>query len=343
MFGLRQKISLGFSALLLIIVVIGTQSILHLSRLGVSIDVILRENYRSVIACQQMKEALERMDSGTLFVLLGHTQEGNELVRDNRSAFEKSLQAELSNITLPAEGDMAARLQELFRRYEVLLDSVIDPARPAELRAKTYFVSLLPLFDQIKNQADEILLLNQRNMSDANDRARRSAASARRRMYVLLTIGTALAVVFLIFTRRWILRPIHRLIRSADEIRRGNLDLIVAGDSRDEIGHLSGAFNDMAASLREFRRTDQAKLLRIQRATQQAFDSLPDAIAVVDMEGRVEIATESARTVFGLKPGILVEGPAFRLDGRSRPRRASGRPPRVPRGAEADPAIRTGV
>jgi hypothetical protein len=30
--------------------------------LGPAIDVILRENYRSVIACQQMKEALERMD-----------------------------------------------------------------------------------------------------------------------------------------------------------------------------------------------------------------------------------------------------------------------------------------
>ena len=55
MLGLRQKISLGFSALLIIIIVIGTQSILHLSKLGASIDVILRENYRSVIACQQMK------------------------------------------------------------------------------------------------------------------------------------------------------------------------------------------------------------------------------------------------------------------------------------------------
>jgi hypothetical protein len=42
---------------------------LNLSTLSQSIDVILRENYRSVIACQQMKEALERMDSGLLFIL----------------------------------------------------------------------------------------------------------------------------------------------------------------------------------------------------------------------------------------------------------------------------------
>lgn len=306
MLGLRQKISLGFGALLVIILVIGTQSILHLSQLGVSIDVILRENYQSVLACQQMKEALERIDSGVLFVLLGHAREGDELIRDNRAAFEKSLQLELSNITLPAEGENAARLRDLFAQYETLLKGVVDPARSPDLRDQAYFTRLLPLFSQIKNQADEILQLNQQNMSDANDRARRSAESARRRMYVLLSFGTALAVVFVFFTRRWVLRPIHRLIQSADEIRRGNLDLVVAADSRDEIGHLSEAFNAMAASLREFRRTDQAKLLRIQRATQQAFDSLPDAIAVVGTEGRVEVATESARTVFGLKPGVPV-------------------------------------
>jgi PAS domain S-box-containing protein len=306
MLGLRQKISLGFGALLVIILVIGTQSLIHLSRLGVSIDVILRENYRSVIACQRMKEALERIDSGVLFVLLGHTREGEELVRNNLAVFEKSLQVQLGNITLPTEGEKAAQLRDLFGQYEILLPVIIDPAQPVELRSQAYFERLLPLFGLIKDTADTILQMNQQNMIDANDRARRSAASARRRMYLLLTAGAVLAVVFIFFTRKWILRPIHRLIRLADEIRRGNLDLVVASDSRDEIGHLSEAFNAMAASLREFRRTDQARLLRIQRATQQAFDSLPDAVAVIDTQGKVEVATESARTVFGLKPGVVV-------------------------------------
>jgi PAS domain S-box-containing protein len=327
MLGLRQKISLGFGALLVIIVVIGTQSILHLSKLGVSIDVILRENYRSVIACQEMKEALERVDSGVLFVLLGHSREGDELIRANQASFERSLQIELSNITLPAEGEKAARLQDLYRQYDVRLKDVVDPARSPELRSRAYFSDLLPLFGRIKDQADDILRLNQQNMSEANDRARRSAASARRRMYVLLSAGTALAVLFIFFTRRWVLRPIHRLIRSADEIRRGNLDLVVAGDSRDEIGHLSAAFNDMAASLREFRRTDQAKLMRIQKATQQAFDSLPDAIAVIDDDGRVEVATESARTVFGLKPGVVIGDLPFAwMSDLARDARQAGRP-----------------
>ena len=310
MLGLRHKISLGFGALLVIILVIGAQSIHHLSRLGVSIDVILRENYHSVLACQQMKEALERIDSGYLFVLLGHTDQGKALIRDNRASFEKSLEAELHNITLADEGPMAAHLQDLYRQYRAVLDRALAP-EPVAVMNKAYFEELLPLLSQIKSQADAILQLNQKNMSDANDRARHDAATARRRMYILLAVGAALAVVLIFFTRRWILRPIHRFIRSADEIRRGNLDLVVASDSHDEIGQLSGSFNSMAASLREFRRTDQAKLMRIQKATQQAFDSLPDAVAVVDPDGKVEVATESARSVFGLKTGASVEDLPF--------------------------------
>ena len=306
MLGLRRKLSLGFGGLLVIILVLGFQSILYLTRLGKSIDVILRENYRSVIACQQMKEALERTDSGTLFLLLGFTQEGRELVSKNELAFEKALQIELNNITVPGEDERAHRLQELFGRYRTALEDVTDSKTPLDHRRNVYFTSSLPLFEQIKNTADEILRLNQQNMSDANDRARTSAAVARKQMYVYLLVGAVVATGFVFFTGGWILRPINRLIQSADDIRRGNLDLVVQSDSRDEIGRLSEAFNAMAASLREFRRSDQAKLLRIQRATQQAFDSLPDAIAVIGLDGNVELATGTAKNTFGLRPGTQI-------------------------------------
>jgi signal transduction histidine kinase/HAMP domain-containing protein len=161
--------------------------------------------------------------------------------------------------------------------------------------------------------AEDILQMNQKNMSEANDRARRQAARARGQMYVFLVLGTVLALVFISFTGRWILRPIRRLTYSADEIRRGNLDLSVAEDPHDEIGLLAASFNAMAASLREFRRTDQAKLIRIQRATQQAFDRLPDAVAVLDLGGKIEVSTESAKTVFGLRPGTDIRALAPEL------------------------------
>ncbi len=313
MLGIRQKLSLGFGGLLLIMMVIGIQSILHLSRLGESIDVILRENYRSVIACQEMKEALERIDSGILFTLLGDAEKGKELINKNLIVFEKALQAELNNITMPGEDEKTALLQEIFKQYKKGLKSIEERNTPPAFRRSIYFTNLLPAFHQIKDKADEILQMNQQNMSDANNHARKSAANARRQMYILLFVGIITASGFVYFTGRWILRPINRLIKSTDEIGRGNLDLIVQSSSHDEIGYLSESFNTMTASLREFRRSDQARLVRIQQATQQAFNSLPDAIAVIDFDGRIELATALARDIFGLKPDARIQDTRFPL------------------------------
>ncbi len=303
MFGLRQKLSLGFGGLLLIILIIGGQSIVQFRELGQSIDVILRENYQSVVACQQMKEAIERMDSGVLFVLLGYDEEGGKLIRTNKERFEKALKVELGNITVPGEGEKAAALKGLFARYREALDGIPAKSPSRELSRNRYFKELLPLFLQTKETADEILRMNQNNMNEANDRARRQATFARQRMYLLLSFGFLIAVAFILFTGRWILRPINMLIRSAEEIRGGNLDLVVQTNSRDEIGRLSEAFNDMAASLREFRRYDQAKLIRTQQATQETLDSLSEAVAILDLEGKVEISTEAARKLFGIQAG----------------------------------------
>lgn len=310
--SLRQKLSLGFGGLLMIIAVIGIYSIMQVTELGRAIDVIFRENYQSVIASQEMKESLERMDSGALFTLLGYEQEGNDLIMKNELRFEKALHIELNNITLPGEGEKAVHLQDLFNQYRSILSVMGDPAISRNERRQIYFAKLFPLFQQIKDTADEILRMNQEHMVVADVQARGKALSVRRQMYMMLFVATIVAVGFIFFTGRWILWPITRLIHSANEIKQGNLDLVVQSSSHDEIGQLSAAFNAMAASLREFRRSDQAKLFRLQRSMQQAFDCLPDVIAVINLESQVEVATEAAREVFGLKPNVKIRNSAFR-------------------------------
>ena len=93
------------------------------------------------------------------------------------------------------------------------------------------------------------------------------------------------------------------MIESANEIRRGNLDLMLDTGSRDEIGQLSEAFNAMAEGLRQIRRSDHRQLTRTRKAVSEVFKALPTAIAVLDMDNRVEVATEPAETLFGLKRG----------------------------------------
>jgi two-component system, NtrC family, sensor histidine kinase KinB len=214
--GLRTKLVLGFVGLLAILIAVGVESISLLDRLGGSIDVILRENYVSVIASGRMKEALERTDSGALFALAGEEGQGRALAQRHRPRFEEALKTELGNITLPGEKERAERLRQLYGAYVPVLDRILDPAVPLEERRALYFQKLYPTFQEIKGTADEILQMNQRNMVEAKDRARETARKATLRMALMLLAGTAFAGFCVFFLYNTILWPLERLIQATD-------------------------------------------------------------------------------------------------------------------------------
>jgi NtrC-family two-component system sensor histidine kinase KinB len=311
MIGIRQKLMLGFGGLLAVIAIVGALTMVQIDELGKAIDMILKENYRSVVACQDMKESLERMDSGTLFTLAGNELEGNRLIEEYTSKFRDALNIELGNITLPGEREKAEIIRVLFERYVGVIPLVTGVTRSPEERQADYFSKMQPLFQEIKDVAQDILLMNQTNMYEANNAARRQADTAHRRMLTAIMVSAFLALLFSYLAHRWILHPINRLIESANEIRGGNLDLVLEGGSRDEIGRLSESFNEMAAALRQVRKEDRANLMRTKRATEEVFKALPTAIAVFDLEGKVEVSTETADQHFGLKPGVLASDLGF--------------------------------
>jgi signal transduction histidine kinase len=307
MIGIRQKLALGFGGLLAIVIVIGLLTMSRIRELGYAIDVILKENYLSVVACQDMKETLERMDSGILFTLAGNNEEGLKLIDENTGKFRSALKSELNNITLPMEGEKAREIEKLFGEYTENIPLVTDASRPFQERNEAYFSTLLPLFQKIKSLAHEILIMNQKSMSDANDEARALAASTYRQMLAAIIASAVIAVLFGYLAHRWVLRPISRLIESTGEIRRGNLDVVIESGSHDEIGKLSESFNEMTAALRQVRKSERMNLIRLRRAMEEVVKALPDAIAILDTEGRVEVSTDTAQRMFGLKPGVLVK------------------------------------
>src|SRR6185437_477473 len=119
--------------------------------------------------------------------------------------------------------------------------------------------------------------------------------------------GVALVFAFAIAFVRLILVPVRALTNSVKQIEHGKLDLTVPVHSRDELGALAAAFNQMTAQLRTYRRIEQEKLMRTEQTTQLAIDSLPDAVVVLNPAGRIELANETAKRLFGLAPGADVK------------------------------------
>jgi signal transduction histidine kinase len=280
---------------------LGLWAIVMFYQLGGNIDVILRENYRSVLAAEGMKEAIERMDSGLLFAVGGEERRGHDQFEAHRPKFLEWLRVEQNNITLPGEGELADALERLFADYIASADRFFAlPADQKERRGEIYFRELLPTFDRIRHRADEVLTLNQNNMAEMDRKARENASRAVRLMVVALIGAIALAVAVSFRLSGSIQRPIQAVTDAARALARGELDQVVQAGRNDELGELSSAFNQMARTIREYRQAGTARLLRAQKTAQATIDSFPDPVVVVDPLGSVELANPAARRLLGV-------------------------------------------
>src|SRR5437667_12213356 len=101
--SLRNRIVLTVVPLLALTAVLGAAGLVLLHRLGGRIDVILKENYDSVVAMVGLNEALERIDSSLQFALAGRFDP--DAHARHWADYDRSLRVEQANITLPGEQD----------------------------------------------------------------------------------------------------------------------------------------------------------------------------------------------------------------------------------------------
>ena len=300
---LRTKLLAGLMPLLGLTVGIGLWAIATLNHLGGRIDVILRENYQSVLAAEGMKESLERMDSAALFAVSGQDERAAELVRIHQPIFERNLARERGNVTVAGEQELADRLADRYARYLKLTEEFRRlPRGESGPRWAFYSDQLLPLFTEIKDTADAVLRINQANMEAEDRRARGAAARSIRVMALTLLIATAAATVIAVVLGRSILDPVRAVTRSARALGRGDYDQVVPVTTHDELGELAATFNAMAGTLRRYSQAGTERLVRAQRTAQATIDSFPDPVVVVDPDGVIERANPAACRLLGVTP-----------------------------------------
>src|SRR6185312_10138469 len=104
--SLHTRLRLGFGGIAVAVALLAAAAVLSLNRLGGAIATILRENYASVVACEEMKEALERQDSAAQFASAGREDIARPMVARNRPAFAAAFTTEADNVTVPGEGEL---------------------------------------------------------------------------------------------------------------------------------------------------------------------------------------------------------------------------------------------
>ena len=147
MLSLGTKLRFGVGSLLPITLALGTCGIVQVSRLGPAVDVILRENHRSVLAMERGTEAPEHQDTGALYALLGETESSTELRAEYSPVVETAIDTEPGNIALPGEQARAACLDSLYTIYQAVLYRALDASGPVPVREGSRVRLLLPRTD----------------------------------------------------------------------------------------------------------------------------------------------------------------------------------------------------
>ena len=310
MISLRTKLAISYGGILIILLVVGGLGIRALNDYSLTLQRVFRENYQSVVYCQNMREAVQHIDRALEGGAWERTEEASSAIRDQFAKFAQNLEAQQANITVHGEADLTTKLAGQWTAFQEGVDDLLTTTASAEACRRSVRDSLLPASSAVDATARTISEINLRNMGLQDDASQRRAATLVNTLAGLIACGTLVSLLFLAAMARSILGPIARLTRSVREVERGNLELVLHASARDELGELAEAFNRMAAALRELRRSDRAQLLRTQRSTLLALNSLTDAVAIVAPDGTVEVANETARTRFGLEPGHRIDNSA---------------------------------
>jgi two-component system, NtrC family, sensor histidine kinase KinB len=293
---MKRRIFFGLAPIFVLIVVMSAYAIMLFAKLGSRVDVVLRENFRSVLAGQQMKEAAERMDSALFFSLVGQEAQGRDLYARNVLVFKSGLTTEENNITLPGEGDLANKIRDQHENYARMAESFWKIS-DMNLRRTMYFSQLLPSFTKIKDEIQGIITMNQDNMMKADRDARELSARSTRYMILASALGLLAAVFFAIRLQKAILHPIHTLTSVAKELGEGKLDQIVPVESHDELGQLADAFNKMASKLRAYRQVASDQIMQARQMTEITFSAFPDPIIAFSQDGVINFANPAASTL----------------------------------------------
>jgi NtrC-family two-component system sensor histidine kinase KinB len=302
---LRKKIFMGYGITLVLMVLVLVWAFINLWELGQASDAILKENYKSILAAENMVYAIERQDSAILLIFAGYQEEGWNQFRENEGQFFQWLGRAKDNITVEGEDKIVNTIEVEYSKY---LDHVSE-LRPISTAAprKTgtfYHETILPTFLSVRNTCIRLREINQENMFKISDRAR---FIAKRAIWSMAIIGIAAIVIGLGFSlvlSNLLVKPVREMVGATQKISEGNYEIEISTRSEDELGRLTDEFNSMAKKLKGFHDLNIEQIIAEKGKSDAIIRSIDDGIILVDAEFKVTGMNPMARRILDVQPDM---------------------------------------
>lgn len=306
--SLRKRILIGYGIALALMAVVVVWAVVNLVGLGQASDAILRENYKSIQAAENMVGAIERQDSATLLVMLDYDEEGLAQFRENEGRFLEWLGRAKDNVTIPGEADIVASIESGYTAYLINFSKLRQTRASAPQQAGAFYhETVLPSFKHVRDEAEKLREINQKTMAAASHKAEVVARTA-----IWSTVAVALAAIglglsFSLLLSKRLVRPIRQMKEAAAALAEGDYDVQVPAAGTDELAALAEGFNAMARKLGVYHRLNVERLVAEKRKSDAVLRSIEDGVLVVDAEFRISNINPQAGRIMGVDPAVAAD------------------------------------
>jgi NtrC-family two-component system sensor histidine kinase KinB len=280
--NLKTKITLGFLAMLVLLLSIGGYSYYSLRQLDRASRGVLRANLYSMELGQTMLRALDQLGQPAPVDTAGTAQ------------FAAALREESHNVTEPGEQRVVDELQRYFRLLGQPAQAGVAATTPVTLRRLT----------------NQMIELNTKAIAQKIAQANRRADRANDNQLIILTVAVLLALALVASVPEAAVQPLRKLTAALDHATERNFSASIPRESHDEFGQVALAFNRMLGQLREYRTSTAAELITARNRAASIVNTLDEGLLLLDENRQILLANPVMCELLGLPADKLVGRPA---------------------------------
>ena len=302
--NLKKKILIGYAVAFTLMGLVVTWSILNLWSLGKTTDAILRDYYRSIVAVENMQDALGLQDSGILLMFMGDVERGLNQYRSNETMFLDWLDEAKASIAVPGETEVIHAIHDQYNayRHQFTLLTRMRASSQSELPFSlvTYKEQILPAFNKVKSTCIALRNMNEKSMYSDSARAGQVARRAIWSTFFVASAGSIAALIFNLFFAEKLVQPIRRFVDAAQKISAGQYSVQLAVETADELGQLAVELNTMTAQLRRYHIMNVDRIVNEKNKADAILASIEDGLVVFDRNLKVTGINPAGRRILNV-------------------------------------------
>ena len=249
------RLGVGFAVTLILLIVVAAIGVARVGDLQSSIDGLVNNNSAKTRLANEAIQAVLSADGMRRLILIEKNDETTRREIEKRVEVSKTMNgllAALDKFSYDAKGKAALDALSAARKPYTAAAGKLEEVFKAKVwdEATTYFnATYTPTQDAYLKAAADFVAFQIERSKEAGQQAEQLAATTRTLIFALAAAAVLIGTLLAVFITRSITRPINAAVSATARLAEGDLTVHLEADSRDEVGMLMSALQNMIVRL----------------------------------------------------------------------------------------------